>query len=98
MRDTDGTAVSDQQTRELIVERYSVPAEVRQRTNKRNRRQQADQRAERRARREPELQSLLGGQLSEPLQRGGKRDVRRVEDVGRGDMVAGSLTRLRVIS
>jgi hypothetical protein len=64
MRDTDGTAVSDPQARELIVERYSVPAEVRRRTNKRNRRQQADQRAERRARLEPELQSLLGGQLS----------------------------------
>jgi transposase len=64
MRDTDGTAVSGPQARELIVERYSVPAEVRRRTNKRNRRQQADQRAERRARREPELQSLLGGQLS----------------------------------
>ena len=56
MRDSDGTAVSDQQARELIVERYSVPAEVRRRTNKRNRRQQADQRAERRARQEPELQ------------------------------------------
>jgi hypothetical protein len=57
MRATDGTAVSGQQA--LIVERYSVPAEVRRRTNKRNRRQQADQRAERRAR--PELQPLLGG-------------------------------------
>jgi len=55
MRDTDGTALSDQQARELIVERYSVPAEVRRRTNKRNRRQQADHRAERRARQEPEL-------------------------------------------
>jgi len=64
MRDTDGTAVSGQQARELIVERYSVPAEVRRRTNKRNRRQRADQRAERQARREPELQPLLGGQLS----------------------------------
>jgi transposase len=78
MRDTDGTAVSGPQARELIVERYSVPAEVRRRTNKRNRRQQADQRAERRARREPGRQPLLDGQLSEPLQRPRKRDVRGV--------------------
>src|SRR4029453_6662518 len=48
LRDTDGTALSSQQARELIVERYSVPQEVRRRTNKRNRRQQADQRAEQR--------------------------------------------------
>jgi len=64
MRDTDGTALSGQQARELIVERYSVPAEVRRRTNKRNRRQQADQPAERRARREHGRQPLLDGQLS----------------------------------
>ena len=64
VRDTDGTALSGQQARELIVERYTVPQEVRRRTNKRNRRQQADQRAERRARREPERQPLLDGQLS----------------------------------
>jgi len=49
MRDRDGTAISNQQARELIEERYTVPPEVRRRTNKRNRRQQADQRAERRA-------------------------------------------------
>jgi hypothetical protein len=49
MRDGDGTAINDHQARALIVERYTVPPEVRRRTNKRNRRQQADQRAERRA-------------------------------------------------
>ena len=49
MRDSDGTAIRNQQARELIEERYTVPPEVRRRTNKRNRRQQADQRAERRA-------------------------------------------------
>ena len=64
MRDSDGTALSDQQARELIVERYTVPQEVRRRTNKRNRRQQADQRAERRVRREPGRQPLLDEQLS----------------------------------
>jgi transposase len=64
VRDTDGTALSGQQARELIVERYTVPQEVRRRTNKRNRRQQADQRAERQARREPGREPLLDGQLS----------------------------------
>jgi transposase len=61
VRDTDGTPLTGQQARALIVERYSVPEEVRQRTNKRNRRQQVDQRAERRARREHERQALLDG-------------------------------------
>jgi hypothetical protein len=64
MRDSDGRALSGQQARELIVERYTVPAEVRRRTNKRNRRQQADHRAERRIRREPGQQPLLDEQLS----------------------------------
>jgi transposase len=64
MRDSHGTAISDQQARAIIVERYTVPEEVRRRTNKRNRRQQADQRAERRARRERGLQPLLDEQLS----------------------------------
>jgi transposase len=64
VRDTDGTALSGQQARALIVERYSVPAEIRQRTNKRNRRQQADQRTEQRIRRESGRQPRLEGQLS----------------------------------
>jgi transposase len=64
MRDSDGTAVSDQQARAIIVERYTVSQEVRRRTNKRNRRTRVDQRAERRARREPGQQPLLDGQLS----------------------------------
>jgi transposase len=64
VRDSDGRALSSQQARELIVERYTVPAEVRRRTNKRNRRQQADHRAERRIRREPGQQPLLDEQLS----------------------------------
>jgi hypothetical protein len=64
LRDVDGTALTAQQARERIVEHYTVPSEVRQRTNKRKRRQQADQRTERRARREPERQPLLNEQLS----------------------------------
>jgi hypothetical protein len=61
MRDSNGTAISDQQARALIVERYTVPAEVRRRTNKRNRRQQVAHRAERRATRDHERQALLDG-------------------------------------
>jgi hypothetical protein len=64
VRDTDGTALSGQQARELIVERYTVPEEVRRRPNKRNRRQQADQRTERHARRAPGQQPWLDEQLS----------------------------------
>jgi transposase len=64
VRDTDGTAVSGQQARAIIGERYTVPLEVRQRTNKRNRRTRVEQRAERRARREPGRQPLLDRQLS----------------------------------
>src|SRR5690242_21942949 len=69
VRNIDGTPLTGQEARELIVERYMVPEEVRRRTNKRNRHQQADQRAERRTRREPEFQSLLDGQLRESPQR-----------------------------
>ncbi len=47
LRDVDGTPVSGQQARAIIVERYSVHSEVRRRTNKRNRRARSDQRAER---------------------------------------------------
>jgi hypothetical protein len=57
VRNTDGTALNGQQARELIVECCTVPSEVRQRTNKRNRRQQADHRAERRARRKNDQQA-----------------------------------------
>jgi len=64
MRDSDGTALSDQQARAIIGERYTVPQELRRRTNKRNRRTRVDQRAERRARREQGRLPLLDGQLS----------------------------------
>src|SRR5262245_59935209 len=66
MRDSNGTAISDRQARELIAEHETVPPEVRRRTNKRKRRQQADQRAEWRATREQELQPLLDEQLGKP--------------------------------
>jgi transposase len=47
VRGTDGTPLTGQQARAIIVERYSVPEEVRRRTNKRNRRMREEQRAER---------------------------------------------------
>jgi len=47
LRDVDGTPVTPQQARAIVVERYIVPKEVRQRSNHRARRQRAEQQAER---------------------------------------------------
>jgi transposase len=51
LRDVDGTPLSRQQAREIVVERYTVPKEVRQRNNQRARRRRAEQRAERKDKR-----------------------------------------------
>jgi len=48
LRDVDGTPVSKAQAQTIIAQRYTVPAEVRQRNNKRKRRQRAEQQAEKR--------------------------------------------------
>jgi hypothetical protein len=47
LRDVDGTPVTPEQARAIVVERYIVPKEVRQRNNRRARRERAEQRAER---------------------------------------------------
>jgi transposase len=47
LRDVDGTPVTPQQGRAIVLERYTVPKEVRQRNNRRARRQRAEQQAER---------------------------------------------------
>lgn len=47
LRDVEGRAVSAEQARAIIAERYTVPQEVRRRKNKRTRRDQAERRAER---------------------------------------------------
>lgn len=47
LRDVDGTLVTAQQAREIVLERYTVPAEVRKRNNRRVRQQRRDQQAER---------------------------------------------------
>ena len=52
LRDGDGTPVTTARAREIILERYSVPKEVRQRNTQRARRAQAEQRAERKHERE----------------------------------------------
>jgi transposase len=52
LRDVDGTPVTVHQARAIIAERYTVPAEVRQRNNKRRRRERAEQKAEKKHRRE----------------------------------------------
>lgn len=47
LRDVDGTPVTPEEARAIVVERYTVPEEVRRRNNKRARRERAERRAER---------------------------------------------------
>jgi len=49
LRDVDGTPVTKEQALAIIAERYTVPAEVRQRNNKRKRRERAEKQAEKKA-------------------------------------------------
>ena len=51
LRDVDGTPITRQQDRQIVVERYTVPQKVRQRNNRRARRQRAERRAERKDKR-----------------------------------------------
>jgi hypothetical protein len=51
LRDVDGSPLSRQQAREIVLERYTVPQNVRQRNNRRARRRRAEQRAERKDKR-----------------------------------------------
>lgn len=46
-RDVDGSVVDEAEARRIVIERYSVPADVRKRTTKGTRRATADRRAER---------------------------------------------------
>lgn len=46
LRDVDGRAVTGEEAQRIIAERYTVPAEVRQRNNQRHRRARAEARAE----------------------------------------------------
>ena len=46
LQDVDGTPVTRKEARAIVVERYTVPEEVRQRSNKRARRERAQRRAE----------------------------------------------------
>lgn len=52
LRDVDANPVAVTQARQIIAEQYTVPDEVRRRTNKRRRRKRADKRAERKFERE----------------------------------------------
>ena len=47
LQDVDGTPVTPREARAIVVERYTVPDEVRRRNNKRARRERAERRAER---------------------------------------------------
>jgi transposase len=55
LRDVDGTPVSVAEARAIVLERYQVPTEVRQRTTRRQRQRGKDQRAEQRYERESGL-------------------------------------------
>ena len=51
LRDVNGTPVTRQQARAIVLERYTVPKEVRERNNRRARRERAERQAERKAER-----------------------------------------------
>lgn len=57
LRDVDGTPVTPQEARSIILERYRVPEEVRKRSRARHRRRQRDRRAERKQRRREATQA-----------------------------------------
>ena len=52
LRDVDGRPVTGEEAQRIIAERYTVPAEVRQRNNRRHRRARAELRAEKQHKRE----------------------------------------------
>lgn len=52
LRDVDGKEVTPEQARQIVLERYTVPPEIRKRNNKRTRRQRAERRAEAQQKRE----------------------------------------------
>jgi hypothetical protein len=52
LRDVDGTPVTGAQAREIVRQRYTVPDEVRRRSNKRARQVRTEARAERQQKRE----------------------------------------------
>ena len=52
LRDVDGRPVTGEEAQRIIAERYTVPAEVRQRNNRRHRRARAEARAEKQHERE----------------------------------------------
>jgi hypothetical protein len=51
LRDVDGTPLTRHQARAMVLNRYQVPKEVRQRTTQRTRKKHRDQRAERKRKR-----------------------------------------------
>jgi len=60
LRDVDGTPLTPQQARAIVLERYTVPQEVRQRNNRRARRQRAEQQAARKEERRSRSRSVRG--------------------------------------
>jgi len=60
LRDVDGTPVTPEQARAIVLERYIVPRDVRNRNNRRARRQRAEKEMERRAKRRSRSRNVRG--------------------------------------
>jgi len=60
LRDVDGTPVTPQQARAIIVERYTVPREVRERNNRHARRERAEHLAQRQEQRRGRSRQVRG--------------------------------------
>lgn len=60
LRDVDGTPVTPEQARAIVLDRYTVPQEVRDRSNRRARRQRAERQTERTAKRRSRSRKVRG--------------------------------------
>src|SRR5919202_6319557 len=60
LRDVDGTPVSVAEARAIVLERYQVPAEVRQRTTRRQRQERTARRTAQQYERESGLRQVRG--------------------------------------
>jgi transposase len=60
LQDVNGTPVTRQQARAIVLERYTVPKEVRERNNRRARRERAEQQAERKEQRRSRTRQVRG--------------------------------------
>jgi 2-succinyl-5-enolpyruvyl-6-hydroxy-3-cyclohexene-1-carboxylate synthase len=60
LRDVNGNSVTRQQARAIVLENYTVPKEVRERSNRRARRERAERQAERKEQRRSRTRQVRG--------------------------------------